>query len=103
MAVHRRIADELPAGEPCLRCGARLDAATGLSSASPPKEGDISICWYCAHLAAFTADGSLRPLTEAERVQVIVDVEVQKAVTAVLARQGLLKRPGAPWSPRRST
>jgi hypothetical protein len=59
----------LPAS-PCLNCGKRSDAVTGVDTTDRPSSGDIAICFYCGHIMAYAADLSLRALTGAEMHQV---------------------------------
>lgn len=59
----------------CPACGTRLDLATGIGipESAAPKKGDITICWYCSNVAAFTEGLELRPLTEAEAAEIEKD------------------------------
>ena len=50
----------------CPNCKEKLDAATAVSHESRPKEGDLSVCFYCGQLLKFSSDGSLLPLEENE-------------------------------------
>jgi hypothetical protein len=51
----------------CPACGKRLDAATSTSDpAHVTSEGDVSICIYCAGVAVFKADLTLRTMTPEE-------------------------------------
>ena len=51
----------------CPKCGKVMDAATSvLHDPTQPKAGDISICLYCRNVAEFTADLTLRTLTNSD-------------------------------------
>jgi hypothetical protein len=74
----------------CLACGKIMDAATTLTGDHGPRSGDISLCLYCGHLAAFDAELRLRPLTDAEIVEIAgapVIIEAQKARGAIMAKK----------------
>lgn len=51
----------------CLHCQGNLDGATNVTSSQGPKDGDLTICIYCGHLMAFTADLALRELNAEEQ------------------------------------
>lgn len=47
----------------CPHCGAELDAATHAGPGEPqPKEGDVSVCLYCAGMLEYGPGLALRPL-----------------------------------------
>lgn len=50
----------------CLRCDASLTAATPVTPGTHPREGALSICGYCGHVAVFRADLTLRPIAPSE-------------------------------------
>ena len=51
-------------GTPCDGCGATLDATVNASDPSiTPREGDVSICFYCRRVAVYRADQTLRRMT----------------------------------------
>jgi hypothetical protein len=54
----------------CLGCGKEIDGATGVGHRSKPRAGCISICFYCGHLAAYDWQLKLRPLTDAEMIEI---------------------------------
>lgn len=71
----------------CLKCGAIHDAATApMDPTAKPSDGDLSVCWKCGYLSAFTDDGKLRKLTPVElskisASQMIQVARFQKAIT----------------------
>ena len=68
----------------CPRCCKKLDAATTLSNHEKPKEGDLSVCFYCGQLMKFSSDGSLLPLEEND-LKMLTD-EVRKELLSVKAQ-----------------
>jgi len=69
----------------CADCGHEMDAASGFGKAKP-KPGDISICMYCGHIAAFADDMTVRPLTVPEMIKIAGDkriVELRQAIYEV--------------------
>ena len=60
------------APEPCLSCGALLDAASNLEDRKP-KPGSVSFCLYCKHIAAYDNQLKLRELTIDELIEVAKD------------------------------
>lgn len=44
----------------CPACSSALDAASDLDGDDRPKEGDVSVCFYCAAVLQFDADLRLR-------------------------------------------
>jgi hypothetical protein len=68
----------------CPNCDKVLDAATAIERGARPKPGDITICLDCGHLMAFGDDLRVRPLTDAEMVEVAGDPRIvaAQAVTA---------------------
>jgi hypothetical protein len=74
----------------CLNCGKGLDASSVHSIEQPsrgPGDGDITICIYCRHVMAYRADLSLRPLTDAEIVDVAGDPRLVSMIDLVGAYQ----------------
>jgi hypothetical protein len=58
----------------CPHCLARLDASTpAFDPGSVPKEGDVSVCVYCATVLVFRADQTLRPMTRIESYKLTHD------------------------------
>ena len=49
---------------PCPFCSKPLDAASG--GKEGPKNGDLTVCAYCLNWLVFEEDRSLRPISEAE-------------------------------------
>jgi hypothetical protein len=43
-----------------------VDAATGVAEDGGPRPGNITICFACGHIMAFTSDMTLRELTGEE-------------------------------------
>lgn len=63
-------------------CGKLLDSSTAVDdNREPPKDGDISICWYCARVYQFNKNLTTEPLPESEW-----DDDVRKAVRMVKSR-----------------
>jgi hypothetical protein len=54
----------------CLACGCHLDQAGSPGSEATPIGGDITICFKCGHLMAFTDSLMLRELTEPEQIEI---------------------------------
>ena len=79
MVKHR-----LPAAE-CVNCGKLVNAASLLDDADPthPNEGDLALCLYCGHLAAYTREFKLRELTTAELSEILADPELSNEVLAM--------------------
>ena len=71
----------------CPGCGEVLDAVSDLSlEVNRVRSGDITVCLYCGHIAAFAEDLSLRELTPEEVHEVAGNEEIlalQKARTRV--------------------
>lgn len=55
---------------PCPACGQSNDCATGVRD-EPPKPGDITICFYCAHIGKYDADLSIIDMNESERTALL--------------------------------
>jgi hypothetical protein len=88
----------------CLNCGAKQSGATGFNGpddAPRPREGAISICLYCQHVAIFQSDGSLRHLTDDESEQVAGDADIQGLVGVLRVFMATRAAPFSP-SPKRS-
>lgn len=64
---------------PCLNCGAPLDAAKGVGNDKKPRPGDISVCAYCGHIMAFDEQLKLRQLNDDE----VRDVAGMKEVLTI--------------------
>lgn len=62
--------------EPCARCGRLLDAATAVGDdlRATPSPGDATICAYCGELYVLDAVLNLRPPTEAEILEMPLDL-----------------------------
>jgi len=60
----------------CLGCGAKLDAYSSPKTSAMAKEGDISICLDCGHVAVFGKDLRLRPLTDEEIIDIASNDEL---------------------------
>lgn len=69
---------------PCLSCGRGLDASSMIGVGDEvvsPGEGDITVCLYCRHVMVYTADLSLRNLTDEEVVEIAGDPRLVSTVT----------------------
>lgn len=70
----------------CPSCGNVLDGATEVhgSDASPPGEGDLSICVYCSALSVFTGIGlDKRKPTKDELRTALSDERVRLVLAAI--------------------
>lgn len=63
MIGEKKIENSRTGNNHCLRCRELIDAARGEGR---PKPGDFSVCFYCAKLAVFADDMSLREPTAEE-------------------------------------
>ena len=43
----------------CPHCNAKMDMATQADGEDRPREGDITVCFYCAGVSVFTAEFAL--------------------------------------------
>ena len=57
----------------CPKCGATLDAASGISGARHPKPGDMSICLYCAVVLVYEDAMTSRLMTAEEFMALPID------------------------------
>lgn len=64
-------------------CGYTLDGANGPGLVRP---GDLSVCFNCANVAVFDENRSVRPLTEAEKVEIENDPETRKPLERARAQ-----------------
>jgi hypothetical protein len=85
----------------CLACGKVMDAVTSFDGDHRPKPDDITICLYCGHVMAFGERLRLRPLTDAEMVEIAGNrtiLAARRARAAVMApgraAGGRSRRPG---------
>jgi hypothetical protein len=62
-------------GNVCGRCGAVLDAATGING-RVPAEGDVSICADCGLIMVFGRNRKLRKATRDEMDAILFDIEI---------------------------
>jgi hypothetical protein len=60
----------------CAACGAPNDGAASYPKDAVPKDGDVSLCMYCGHLAMFASDLSLREVTSEELAVICKDEEI---------------------------
>ena len=60
-------------GNLCPKCGATLDAASGVSGALHPKPGDMSICLYCAAALVYEDAMTSRLMTAEEFMALPID------------------------------
>lgn len=75
------------AARTCRGCGAGLDASTNVTDDCQPKDGDLSICFYCGEYAVFS-DAGFRPLTQEEELEVAGDPRVQSILREMLRFKG---------------
>lgn len=57
----------------CVECGRTNDMITQIEPDTLPDPDDVSICWYCGHVALFNADRTLREPTVDECLQLHQD------------------------------
>ena len=67
----------------CPYCGRHTDCDTEAYGDGVPEVGDVSVCFYCAGVGIYTADGVRLP-TDSERVVLLTDAGVVGVVSAVL-------------------
>jgi len=78
---------ELVTGSHCPECGGFLDGATGVfegdqpDAKSQPKEGDVSICFYCSSLLKYGENLQLRNPTEEELAEIKADEKQWAIIT----------------------
>jgi len=75
----------------CPVCKEELDGATQVDGSDLPSAGDVSICIYCANIAVFCDDLTLREPTSEEAVIFENDpalADAQKTIREVLALLG---------------
>ena len=72
----------------CLNCSKPLDAAASLESDDPPRPDDITVCFYCGYIMAFTEDFKLRKLTQ-EEMEEFSDSDMIRAIQVARQRAGL--------------
>lgn len=70
---------------PCPSCGKKLDAATAVSEAARPKDGDLTVCFYCGSILVFGENLSLS-------VAKIDDGALDNATAQCLALSAEIKR-----------
>jgi len=70
----------------CTGCGSDMDGFTGVSHDAKPKDGDLSICFYCGSIGKY-ADNvtSLKsvPAEELERIS-IEDPELFRQLSSIV-------------------
>ena len=59
-----------------MRCGYRLDAATGAFTERAARPGSVSMCFNCGALAVFDERMELRQPTPEERLRIALDPQV---------------------------
>jgi hypothetical protein len=75
-------------GRTCISCGKLNDQATDPLEEVQPKPGDVSICFYCGHIAVFTLDLTLREPNLEEARDIAGNPEIlsyQRARAAAMA------------------
>jgi hypothetical protein len=73
-------------GSACLNCGRNLDATTSIYRTDHNKSlrsGDISICFYCSHIAVFGDDLRIRGLTDTEMIEIAGRKDIIAAIEAI--------------------
>ena len=83
----------------CLACGTVIDCASGVTTESKPKPGDITICLYCGHLMAFDNELMVRTLTDAEMLEVAGNkdiLEIQRVRGEVMKHRRSWSAPSTP-------
>jgi hypothetical protein len=77
----------------CPECGEQVDDATGIMGAKGrPKPGDLALCIRCSTPAFYVDNGEtlgLRQPTDAEKVELSEDEEVQRARTMIQRVSGV--------------
>lgn len=61
---------------PCCECGKRLNAVCAPDGEGKPKDGDFTLCIYCASLNVFNSSGAIRRPTTDEMVEAATNDEV---------------------------
>jgi hypothetical protein len=71
----------------CRTCGIKLDAATFATGPEDrkPKQGDVSICWYCSTISVYDTDMSLRTPTSDEMQRFMSDGNFLKLLEGIRA------------------
>lgn len=82
LGIDRKVPDSK-----CLNCGEALNGATGVMKEDgedrAPQDGDVTVCYNCAHIMAFAESGGFRPLTDGEMYAVAGDKAVLAVVRAI--------------------
>ena len=68
----------------CLKCGNKLNRASGLGHDEQPEPGNISICVRCGNIAAFDDNLQVRPLTDEE-------LKITNAQDEIMRMQSLIR------------
>lgn len=71
---------------PCPSCGRLNDQHAHTGGVDAPSPGDVAICWGCGQPAVFVATAyglGQRAATETERVEILADPEVRRALDAL--------------------
>jgi hypothetical protein len=66
----------------CPHCLSRNDGATGLETTNP-KEGDVSICLYCAGISIFGKDLALLKPSRSTLAVILQDRQIRALQTAM--------------------
>lgn len=75
--------DSYPRQTVCPFCQTRNDVATAVGHDSGPEEGSVSICFQCSEPAFFKEDLTLRKPTPEETIDLAMDDDVQKLISAM--------------------
>lgn len=70
-------------GAHCVNCGKAIDGAMALRGGRGPQPGDLSICAFCSHLAAYGDDMRLRNLNDEEVREAAGDPDLIRAMKAL--------------------
>lgn len=74
---------------PCPGCGEMQDGAFGPDSDRSPEPGDFSICLKCQGIFVFDDDQQLRELTEADILELPLDLISRYQRALILAKEVL--------------
>ena len=78
----------------CLKCGSNLDGFTCTTGKALPKDGDVSVCIYCSHVAIYddAASLTLREPTLEELAEIMNAHEVRDAIALTKIMRVLKER-----------
>lgn len=73
----------------CLYCNQRIDAATNITGSERPKDGDITICGFCANILVFQ-DG--QPIASDDIEKIIKEHLVPWQIKALRRAQEMIRK-----------